>query len=420
MPIRFLAPAVLILALSSFSQTFAEFPTAEDWPNWRGPLHTGEANPEQNPPVNWSNSENIAWTSRVLGKGHGSPIIVGDQIVLATSDDEAEIRFLVSYDRSTGEQSWITPIHSGNATPPRNEKGTQASATPACDGERIYINFLHDGAAWTSAVSLDGEILWQTRITPYTVHQGYGSSPFLFGDLVIVSADNKSGGAIAGLNRSNGEIVWKHQRPKKPNYSSPVVYQTSGSDQLLMTGCDLVTSLNPQTGEVNWEIEGATTECVTTTVATNGLIYASGGYPKNHLSAVRTDGSGEVVWENGTRVYVPSMLIKDDRLYAVTDAGVAMCWDALTGDEIWKGRLGGTFSSSPILIDDKIYATNEEGLTYVFLASPDELQLLAKNQLGEICFASPAVSHDQLFIRYGEMVDGKRQEFLACISTSEN
>lgn len=420
MPIRFLAPAVLALLLSSSSQIFAESPSSDDWPNWRGPLHTGQADADQTAPVTWSNTENIKWSSRIPGKGHGSPIIIGDQVVLATSDDEAEIRFLVSIDRTSGEQNWITPIHTGKATPARNEKGTQASATPASDGERIYINFLHDGAAYTSAVSLDGELLWQTRITPYIVHQGYGSSPFLFEDLVIVSADNKSGGAIAGLDRSSGEIVWKHQRPKKPNYSSPVVYETSGSDQLLMTGCDLVTSLNPRTGEVNWEIEGATTECVTTTVSTNGLIYTSGGYPKNHLSAVRTDGTGEVVWQNGTRVYVPSMLIKDNRLYAVTDAGVAMCWDALTGEEIWKGRLGGTFSSSPILIDDKIYATNEEGLTYVFLASPDELELLAKNQLGEICFATPAVSRGQLFVRYAEMVDGNRQESLACIESNEN
>lgn len=387
-----------------------------DWHTWRGLSGDGHAFQKQNPPTNWNEETNITWKVAVPGKGHGSPIVVGDRVYLATSQDKLELREIYCFDRTSGEKLWNLPVHTGKATPPRNKKGTQASSTPACDGKQIYINFLHDDAMYTSAISLDGEIVWQTKITPYVVHQGFGSSPFLYENLVLVSADNKSGGAIAGLDKKTGDIVWKRDRPKTPNYPSPVVLHTSGKDQLLMTGCDLVTSLDPLTGKENWEIEGATTECVTSTVTDGNLIYSTGGYPKNHIAAIKTDGSGDVVWENGVRVYVPSMIVKDNYLYGVADAGVAMCWEAATGKEIWKGRLGGTFSSSLVLVDKTLFATNEAGETFLFNASPDGFKLIAKNKLGDICFATPAICNSQVFYRAASKEGGERVEYLYCIS----
>ncbi len=173
---------------------------------------------------------------------------------------------------------------------------------------------------------MDGEIVWQTNFTQYQIHQGYGASPALYKDLVLVAADAKGGGAMAALNRNDGKIVWKRERPSAPNYPSPIVLKIDGKDQLLMTGCDLVTSLDPSTGNTNWEVAGATTECVTSTVTDGKHIFTSGGYPKNHMSAVKADGSKQIVWENKERVYVPSLLIKDGYLYGVLDAGIAMCW----------------------------------------------------------------------------------------------
>ncbi len=341
---------------------------------------------------------------------------MGDHVYLATSIDEEQTRLLLCLNRKSGEIDWQTVVHKGKAVPPRNKKGTQASSTPACDGERLFINFLHDKAMYTSALSLDGEILWQQKISDYVVHQGYGSSPVVHENLVIVAADNKSGGAIAGLNRETGKIVWKRDRPETPNYPSPVILETSGKVQLIMIGCDLVTSLDPLTGKENWEIEGATTECVTSTVTNGDLIYTSGGYPKNHISAVRTDGSGKVEWENGVRVYVPSMLIKDGYLYGVTDAGVAMCWNAATGEEIWKGRLGGTFSSSPVLVGGHIYVSNEKSECFVIEASPKQFKLISKNQLENVCFSTPAICGGQIFSRVAEQSGETRQEFLYCIA----
>ncbi len=135
----------------------------------------------------------------------------------------------------------------------KNNRSTGASSTPASDGERIYINFANHEAVFATALTMDGQIVWQTNFTKYQIHQGYGASPALYKDLVLVAADAKGGGAMAALNRLDGKIVWKRERPSAPNYPSPIVHNIDGKDQLLMTGCDLVTSLDPLTGNTYWK-----------------------------------------------------------------------------------------------------------------------------------------------------------------------
>lgn len=389
-----------------------------DWPWWRGPHRNGIAEASPKLPLEWSASENVVWTSTVPGRGHGSPIVVGDQVILATADGDRQTQSLLCCDRATGKEQWRADLHQGNVENKGNGKSSMASSTPACDGKRLFINFLHDGAIYTSAVTRDGKKLWQKKITDYVLHQGFGSSPAVYGSLVIVSADNKGGtGMIAALDRATGDVVWKRDRPKTPNYTSPIILTAAGREQLLMTGCDLVTSLNPATGETLWEIKGATTECVTSTV-TDGLhVYTSGGYPKNHLAAVVADGSGKIAWENTSRVYVPSMLVKDGYLYSVLDAGVAICWKSDTGEEQWKQRLGGTFSASPVLAGDHLFATDEAGKTTVFKATPKEFERVAENQLGTECFATPTIAGGRIYFRTATTVDGKRQETLTCLGT---
>lgn len=389
-----------------------------DWPWWRGPQRNGIAAADQKPPMTWSDKENIVWKTPVSGRGHGSPTVVGNQIFLATADHDSEVQSVLCFDRLSGKQLWQTEIHRGGFEKKGNEKSSLASSTLACDGQRVFINFLNGGAIHTTALSLDGQKLWQTKITDYVLHQGFGSSPAVYQSLVIVSADNKGGtGAIAALNRATGKVVWQQPRPKFPNYTSPIILNVAGREQLFFSGCDLVTSFNPLDGKKLWEIEGSTTECVTSTVTDGNLIFTSGGYPKNHLSAVKADGSGKVVWENGSRVYVPSMLVRDGHLYAVLDAGVAMCWKSDTGKEVWKGRLGGTFSASPVMVGEHLFATNESGKTYVFKTKPDAFELVGENQLAEDVFSTPTFCGSRIYMRAASRVDGKRQEMLYCIGT---
>ena len=393
---------------------------AADWPCWRGPTRDGVAPAGQKPPLKWSETDNVLWKSPVPGRGHGSPTVVGNHVYLATAKEADQTQSVLCFDRKAGKQLWKTEIHSGGFATKGNGKSSHASSTVACDGERLFINFLHDGAIYTTALTREGKRLWQTKVADYTLHQGFGSSPAVYKNLVLVSADNKGGkGAVAGLDRITGKIVWTQPRPKSPNYCSPIVLRVDGRDQLIMIGCDLVTSFDPLTGKKFWEIEGATTECVTSTVTDGKHIYTSGGYPKNHLACVRADGSGKVVWEKGTRIYVPSMIAKDGHLYAVMDEEFAVCWKADTGEERWKKRLKGTFSASLVLVGDNLLATNEAGQTFVFAAKPDAYEAVAQNQLGSEVYATPAVCGGCVFLRAATMVKGKRQEVLYCVGAEK-
>ncbi|HTU20262.1 MAG TPA: PQQ-binding-like beta-propeller repeat protein [Gemmataceae bacterium] len=392
---------------------------AADWPWWRGPQRNGIAEAKQKPPLKWSESENVVWKSPVPGRGHGSPTVVGDQVFLAAADPETETQSVLCFHRRTGERLWQTEVHRGGFAKKGNKKASLASSTVACDGQRLFINFLNAAAVYTTGLSREGKKLWQTKITDYVVHQGYGSSPALYGSLAIVSADNKGGGAVAALDRASGKVIWKRERPKTPNYASPIILNVAGRDELLLTGCDLVTSLDPQSGKPFWEIKGATTECVTSTVTDGQLIFTSGGYPKNHVSAVRADGSGAIVWEKKTRVYVPSMIAHNGYLYAVLDSGMAVCWKCATGEEVWKGRLGGTFSASLVLVGEHLFATNESGRTFIFKASPQAFQLVGENRLGSDVLATPAICGDHIYMRVAASEKGKRQEMLYCLGKRE-
>ncbi|TWU16634.1 outer membrane protein assembly factor BamB family protein [Allorhodopirellula heiligendammensis] len=394
--------------------------TTNEWTSWRGPQADGSGDAEQMPPTQWSESEHIAWQTPIPGRGHASPVVRGDEVFLPTADLDRQIQSVLCFDAKTGRQKWESIVHEGGFNNKNaetaNSKASFASSTIAADNEQLYVNFFNDDAIYTTALDHSGHILWQQKISDYTMHQGYGSSPALHGPLVIVSADNKGGGAVAGLDRKSGKIVWSHDRPSKPNYASPIVHHLNGRDQLILTGCDLVTSLNPLTGEVLWEIPGATTECVTTTVTDGTHVYSSGGYPKNHVAAIVADGSGRVAWEINKRIYVPSMVIRDGYLYVTFDDGIAGCIDAATGEEIWKKRLGGTFSSSPVLVGTLIYATNEDGETFIFEATPEKFQSAGKNKIGQSVFATPAIVGGKIYTRVAKMEDDQRQEYLVCIS----
>lgn len=390
--------------------------SAGDWPWWRGPNRNGVAEAGQAPPVTFGPKENCRWSAPLPGRAHGSATVFGDRVFIAAAEEGEQVQSILCFDRKTGRQQWKTAVHTGGLTQKINKKASWASGSPACDGERVFINFLNGDAVTTSALDLDGKLLWQTKLTNYVEHQGYGSSPAIHEHLVIVSADNKAGGAVAGLDRKTGAIVWKVERPKLPNYASPIVLKAAGREQLFLTGAEKATSLDPLTGKVLWEIAGATTECVTTTPTDGERIFTSGGYPKNHVAAVAADGSGKVVWEVKERVYVPSMLVHEGHLYGVMDAGIAVCWDSATGTEKWKARLGGTFSGSPVLAGGNIYVGNESGSLFVFKATTTGLEVLAENKLGGEIFATPAICDGEIYLRVTDYQGEKRSEALYCFA----
>ena len=389
---------------------------ANDWAWWRGPTGDGHAAAGQKLPTAWSTTKNVIWKAPIPGRGHGSATVVGDHVYLITCEQKKQTQSVLCFDRKTGKQIWKTDVHTGGLMKV-NKKASMANSTIACDGHRLFVNFANANAAWTTALSLKGKKLWQTKITDYKVHQAYASSPILYKDTLLVSADNKKAGALAALNRATGKIVWKIKRDSQPNYPSPTVVTAAGKEQLIMIGTERVSSFNPSTGKTIWEVKGATKECVTSTVTNGELIYSSGGWPKNHVVAHKADGSGKVVWKNGARIYVPSMIIHKGHLFAINGGGIAYCWDAATGAEKWKQRLSKSgFSASPVLVGDRLYAIDEGGTAYVFAADPAKYQVIATNPMGDDAFATPTICGGRIFLRVGH--DGKkgvRQEMLYCI-----
>jgi len=408
--IIFLASASILFTASAHAAI-----TATDWPAWRAPTRDGIAAPGQNPPIHWSETENILWKTPLPGKGHGSPTIVGDRVYLPTADAVKGSQSILCLDRHTGNQIWQTEVHSNLADPGHHSNSSAASSTVACDGERLFINFLNNGAVHTTALDLQGKILWQQKICEYVTHQGFAASPVIHESLILVSADHRGGGLIAGLDRKSGSIVWTQPRPKIPNYTTPAIIKAGGRTQMVLAGCNLVSSFDPLTGKKLWELNGSTEECVTTAVTDGERIFISGGYPKNHTAAIAADGSGKIAWQNNTRVYVPSMIAKDGHLYAVADAGMAICWKSDTGEELWKERLGGDFFASPVMVSNRIYALNVNGKTFVFEATPKNFKLLGENQLGNEAYSSPVICGNRIYLRVAKRDNNTRQEFLYCI-----
>jgi outer membrane protein assembly factor BamB len=404
-----------LLATLAFVQTIcaAAVDPNSDWPAWRGPTQNGIA-AVQNAPLRWSETENVIWKVAIPGRGHGSPTIVGDQVYLPTADAARGSQSIICLDRRTGKTLWQTDVHAKGADAGHQANSSAASSSVACDGDQLYINFLNSGAVHTSALDRNGKILWQQKICDYVTHQGFGASPVLHENLVIVAADHRGGGTIAGLDRTTGKIIWTVARPKIANYTTPAIVKAGGKTQAVIAGCNLITSLDPLTGSKLWELEGSTEECVTTVVTDGERIFASGGYPRNHIVAVVADGSKKIAWENNTRLYVPSAIAKEGHLYAVLDSGIAVCWKSDTGQELWKERLGGDFFASPVMVGDRIYASNVRGKTYVFEATPKTFKLISENQLADEAYASPVNCGSRVYLRVAQR-GNPRQEFLYCI-----
>ena len=415
--------SLFLLTLFSSATTLASEPSSEnkiavvpsDWPWWRGPNRNGIAAVGQRPPLVWSETKNVLWKSPVPGRGHSSPTVVGDHIYLQTAVEENETQSVLCYNRTSGENVWKTDVHREGFDRGSHVKNSQASSTIACDGTLLFVNFFHNKAIYTTALSLKGEKRWQRKISDFVTHQGYAASPALYQSLVIVSADNKGEGRIVAMDRESGRVVWEQKRPPVPNYTSPVILRVGNRDQMLLSGCDLVSSFHPLSGKKLWETKGSTTECVTTMVTDGKIVFTSGGYPENHLLAVRAD-TQEVAWRNSTRIYVPSMLVHEGYLYSVTDAGVATCWNCETGKSSWKERLGGTCNASLVLAAGHIFATNENGQTFVFKANPEKFEKVAENKLGDEVFPTAAICGSRVYMRVAKKKGGERQEFLYCLA----
>jgi outer membrane protein assembly factor BamB len=367
-----------------------------DWPWWRGLEKDGRAN--GGAPVSWSEQKNLLWKTAISGRGHASPIVVGDQVFVATADDRAETQSLVCLDRDTGRRRWTTQIHQGGFMGSHHDN-SHASATPACDGQRVYCAFMVQGGIWVTAVDLSGKIVWQKKAGDFVSKHGYGSSPALYKSLVIVLGENSGGGFLAALHKDSGEVAWKVRRKSEASFGTPVVAHVAGRDQLLVSGHREIVSYNPASGQQLWSAEGPAESTANTMAWNDELVFATGGWPQDALLAVRADGSGEVVWRSRQSSYVPSPLVLDnDRLLLVQNDGIAHLFDAHSGKKIWTQRLGGNYYASPVAAGGHVYVPDRSGRMLVFQAG-DEYTPVAENFLADGGNASPVICGGRIYIR---------------------
>ncbi|TWU10059.1 outer membrane biogenesis protein BamB [Novipirellula galeiformis] len=388
------------------------------WPAWRGPQHDGVV-PDQPLLTHWSEEQNVVWRTEVPGRGHSSPIVVANTVYLATAIQDPQKQQVLAFDGATGKSKWTTDVHTGGFPSERavHHKATHANGTLACDGVRLYTAFLNSDAIVATALDLDGNVVWQREIGKFVSKFGYAPSPVLYKSLVIFAADNMGGGYLAAVDGESGEIAWRVARGNISSYSSPTVANVGGRDQLLISGCGAVTSFDPASGEKRWSTP-CTAEATCGTVVTSAdRIFASGGYPEKETTCL--SANGEKIWSVRTKAYEPSLVLNDDRLFVVNDEGVAYCWDADTGDVIWRERLGGNFSASPIVCNDVVYVSNLSGETFVFENEKDTFKLISTNQLGDDAYASPAVAESQMFLRVGVDRGTKRHEQLVCLESKD-
>lgn len=390
---------------------------ADDWSQWRGPSGSAIAAAEDSVPTEFSPTTNVIWSAQVAGAGHSSPTVVGDLVVVTTADPTIQRQAILGLNRSTGTPVFTTVVSEGGF-PKTHPKNTHASATVCSNGQLFFATFHHHDKVEAVAVDQSGEIVWRTDVGAFRPRQyvyGYAASPTMHNGKLIISGDCDTVAWLVALNPANGKVVWKTDRPKMLNWSSPIVANVAGRDQLLLSGSERLASYNPEDGKLLWETKCLTMATCGTVVWDEDTVYASGGYPKKETVAVKADGSGKVVWSNRVKCYEQSMLIHEGYLYAFDDNGIVYCWEAKTGREMWKQRLRGPVSASLVLVDGNLFACNERGNIWVFKATADGYQQVAQNQMGTSLFATPSVVDNVMYLRTASGEGRNRQEAIFAI-----
>ena len=374
-----------------------------DWPWWRGTERDNKALGDP-PPVKWAENENIIWKAEVQGRGYASPIVCSDRIFVPTADELEQIQSLLCFSRETGERLWNTEFHRGGFVH-KNIKNSHASSTAACDGGRVFVPFVVQGGLWLTATDLDGNILWQKLVAPFDSEHGYASSPAIYKSLVIVASDNLGPSYLTALDRRSGETVWQVPRGSGGSYATPVIAMLAGRPQLLLSGQNSVTSYDPENGEVLWFCSGMASSTIGTIAWSKNSVFATAGAATTAggTMSIGADGRDDVTnthitWTSNATANVPSPLVVEDRLVVVQDIGLVTCLSTETGKELWKERLGGNISASPVLAGDLVYLPNEEGTVFVFKAGK-QFESVAENHLGDGGFATPVICGGRIYLR---------------------
>jgi outer membrane protein assembly factor BamB len=436
------APALLFAVGLSASVFAGERAGAADWPQYRGRNASGVAEGNKLPTTwNVETGENIKWKTAIPGMGHASPIVLGESVYIVTAvssekDDPLRIGLYGDIDsvqnelahewqllclcRHTGQVHWTRTIHEGVPQIKRHTKATHANSTPAASKDHIVV-FL--GAEGLYSYDRCGVLCWKKDLGKLDsgyfaapeAQWGFGSSPIIFQNMVIVQCDVQKDSFIAAFDLQDGREIWRTPREDVPTWSTPTIVEGSTRTELVVNGYKHAGGYDPWTGKELWKLSGGGDIPVPTPVAAHGLVFLSSSHgSKRPLRAVREGANGDITPEDEAEpgepfawyverggTYMQTPIVYGDYLYACRDNGLLSCYEARTGKRLYRKRLGqGStgFTASPAAGDGKLYFTSEEGQIYVLRAG-ETFELLATNAMNEVCMATPAISDARLIIR---------------------
>ena len=392
-------------ALAAFTAVLTPVVRAENWPAWRGPRGDGTSL-ETSMPVHWSATSNVVWKTVVPGVGHASPIVWGDRIFTVSALTDNQDRVLLCLDRPTGNILWQKTVVR-SPLEPKHKLNSYASSTPATDGQLVYATFLDGKEIAVAAYDFAGNRKWLVRPGGFESKHGFCSSPILFKDKVIVNGDHDGDSYLAAIARADGKTLWKVPRENKTrSYCASIIRDLGGRTQMILSGDKCVASYDPNDGSRHWVIDGPTEQFVASIVYNPkaDMLFVTGGFPQLHILGVRPDGRGNVTqthiaWRTNKGVsYVPSPMAIGDWFFVVSDTGVASCFEASSGRILWQEKLGVGHHASLVSANGLVYFLSDEGVMTVVTAGP-EFKVVARNEIGEQCSASPALSAGQVFLR---------------------
>jgi outer membrane protein assembly factor BamB len=415
--------------------------TPQNWPSFRG-LHASGVADGQAPPTTWDATKgvNVLWKTPVPGLGHSSPVVWGQRVFVTTAAaDGADAEFkpglygagtsakdqtrhtwrLYCLDKADGHVLWQRTAREGTPKIKRHIKSSHANPTPATDGRHVVAYF---GSEGLYCYDPDGQLLWQRDVGVIDVgafndpdlQWGVASSPILYRDKVILQCDRHKDSFLAAYDLQTGKEAWRTPREALPSWSTPTVYEGPPRDELVVNGTDLIRGYDPQTGKELWRLGRNSEIAVPAPVLGQGLIFVTSGYrPIQPIYAIRPGARGDISLDQGAEgnasiawskvrggPYMPTPVVYGPYLYTCSNNGIVACYEARTGTQIYRERLGGSggYSASPVAADGKLYFTSEESGIRVVRAGP-HFELLAVNPMGGPCMATPAISDGRIFVR---------------------
>ncbi len=383
---------------------------SDNWPQFRGPAGNGMSDATDLPDT-WSETANIAWKTAIHDLGWSSPVIWENQVWLTTATEDGKRLFAVCVDRDTGSVVHDTKVF--DVAKPDSIAGVNsyASPTPVVEDGRVYVHYGTYGTACLNTTT--GTTLWARHNLTCHHPMGPGASPILHDDLVIFTVDGCDVQYVVALDKRTGETVWKTDRSvdlssihymTRKCFGTPTVYRTGDRLEMITPASRALFAYDPQSGKELWSLRHRGWSISPRPIHHEGLLYAVTDFDNPELWAIRPGGDGEqnedaVIWKVRKGVpSTPSFLLIGDTVLFVNDDGVAMCLDSQSGDVIWRKRLAGNFSASPVCAGRRAYFFNHDGVATVIEAGRSFAEIAENSLDGEIR-ASPAVSDGSLFVR---------------------